>query len=221
MISFGLVTEGITDQEVISNILFGYFKEKNIPVNPLQPIRDETDKSRQGNFGGWFKVIEYCKSEYFSQAFQSCDYIIIQLDTDVCEEYGICKMESGVPLPPDGLVQNVIDHIISEIGTSLYDKIKNRLLFAISVHMIECWLLPLYYSDNKREKTTGCINTLNRELNKIHNFYIDPSNKIFKIYQEISQPLKKNKTLKKVSNHNPSFRIFINHLDNMNIQLGN
>jgi len=221
MISFGLVTEGITDQEIVTNILFGYFKNKDIPINPLQPIRDQTDKSRQGGFGGWPKVIEYCKSDYFRQAFQLCDYIIIQLDTDICDDYGVSKLENGIQLSPDTLINKVIKHLIDEIGTTFYQKVSERLIFAISVHTIECWLLPLYYTDNRKSKITGCLNTLNLQLRRRHNFFIDPDNKLFNIYQEISAPLKKNKTLKQISNQNPSLDIFVKTLKTKNIQLEN
>ncbi|WP_413261147.1 hypothetical protein [Floridanema flaviceps] len=43
MISFGLITEGLTDQIVIEDILSGYFNTDDIIVNPLQPERDTKD----------------------------------------------------------------------------------------------------------------------------------------------------------------------------------
>lgn len=36
MISFGLITEGLTDQIVIEDILSGYFNTDDIIVNPLR-----------------------------------------------------------------------------------------------------------------------------------------------------------------------------------------
>lgn len=222
MISFGLVTEGITDQEILSNVLFGFFKETNIPINPFQPIRDETDKSRQGNFGGWLKVFEYCNSKYFRQAFQSCDYIIIQLDSDVCEEYGIPKFESGTELKVIDLINKIKTHLINEIGQEFYNKVVDKVIFAISVHSIECWFLPLFYTDNKRSKTTGCIGTLNRALEtKNYGVFIDPDNKQFEIYQNLAKPLKKHKTLLKTYKHSPSFEVFYSDLAAKNINLGN
>ena len=35
MISFGLITEGLTDQIVIENILAGYFKNPDLDIRPL------------------------------------------------------------------------------------------------------------------------------------------------------------------------------------------
>lgn len=107
MISFGLVTEGITDQAVIANILYGFFNDTNLDITELQPLRDETDKNRTSNFGGWHSLIEYCKSKQFKLAFQTIDYIIIQIDTDVCEEYGIAKYENNKVLTPLQLINKV------------------------------------------------------------------------------------------------------------------
>ena len=54
MASFALITEGITDQAVLENILTGLYGE-DVEVNPLQPLRDATDTSRvkSDSFAGW------------------------------------------------------------------------------------------------------------------------------------------------------------------------
>jgi len=48
MVTIGLITEGITDQIVIENILMGYFdqNEDDIEFKELQPLRDNTDESQ-------------------------------------------------------------------------------------------------------------------------------------------------------------------------------
>ncbi|MBA7535212.1 hypothetical protein ES705_27465 [subsurface metagenome] len=220
MISFGLITEGSTDQAVISNILSGYFNNINIPINSLQPLRDETDKKRYITMGGWSHVIDYCKSNKFSEAFQFYDYIIIHLDTDICEEYKVSKFDnSGRVLLPYELISEVIKKLVNNIGQDIFNKINKRTIFAISVHSIECWLLPIFYSDKKREKTTSCLNTLNQILIKKYGYTIDKNNKIFSYYQDISKPYIKNKNLKKYYKHNPSFKIFIDKLDVLDIKI--
>jgi hypothetical protein len=78
MIKFGLIAEGLTDQIVIKSILAGYFNRSDLVIRSLQP---EIDKDK--NFGGWTLVFDYCRSKKFQEAFQSNDYIIIQIDTDV------------------------------------------------------------------------------------------------------------------------------------------
>ena len=86
MNAFGLITEGPTDQVVIENILTGYFGDYDILFNELQPLRDAS--SGQSEIGGWTKVLEYCGSSKFKEAFQFNKYVIIQVDTDISEEPG-------------------------------------------------------------------------------------------------------------------------------------
>lgn len=212
MKTFGLITEGVTDQAIISNILFGFFKNKDLLISPLQPIFDETDKSRQYNLGGWGNMINYLRSDQFKQSFQYCDYQIIQIDTDICEDYGISKNEDGRPLSVNELIIKVEEYLISVIG-QFYENISERVIFAISVHMIECWLLTLYYVDDKRLKIAGCLNTLNQVLARKIDYTIDPDNKDYKFYKEISKPYAKNKIISKHFVHNPSLLIFWNKLE--------
>ena len=63
MASFALVAEGITDQIVLETILSGYYDEDDLEINPLQPLRDATDRFRQGNFAGWELVFEFCSDQ--------------------------------------------------------------------------------------------------------------------------------------------------------------
>ncbi len=86
MVRFGSVSEGITDQIVLQNILSGYFNTADIVVDALQPTRDATDNNKMANAGNWHKVMEYCRSQYFREALTTNGedyYLIIQLDTDV------------------------------------------------------------------------------------------------------------------------------------------
>lgn len=46
MASFALITEGITDQVVIETLLLACLGA-DTAVNPMQPLRDATDESRQ------------------------------------------------------------------------------------------------------------------------------------------------------------------------------
>ena len=70
MKTFSLITEGVTDQKVLKNILIGYFddrEEDDIRFTYAQPLLDETDlaNSRQASGGGWGMVLAYCASEEF------------------------------------------------------------------------------------------------------------------------------------------------------------
>lgn len=212
MTSFGLVTEGITDQIVIENILYGFFDNKNLIIKELQPTRDATDENRATTHANWDKVFEYCKSIAFQQAFEQTEYVIVHLDTDVF---------AGENVPPDkqipqGLsttaekVEWLKDRLIKAIGPDFYAKVKERIVFAISVDSIECWILPLYYSDSKASKETNCLETLNRELAKKEGFTIDAKNPGY--YRTASKGWQKKKTVTKKSDKQPSLAIFLDEL---------
>ena len=69
MPTFALVTEGLTDQIILEQILFGFFDDPDIVINPLQPLRDETDSNRVVTPGNWHQVLEYCASTEFRGCF--------------------------------------------------------------------------------------------------------------------------------------------------------
>lgn len=215
MISFGLVTEGVTDQEILTSILCGYYENPNLLFNELQPLRDETDRDKSQ--AGWGNLLEYCRSEVFKNAFQTNAYVIVQIDTDVSEEYGVSKNENGEELSPERLIEKVIDRFKEIIGIDFYEKCQNRIIFAISVHSIECWLLPIYYTDNRKSKIVNCLETLNKELAKKEGFTIDSKN--LEYYEQIAKVFLKKKNLNKYYPHNPSFAIFIQKLGEMNISV--
>lgn len=86
MAKFGLVCEGITDQIVLENILYGFYNKDyediDDEIQRVQPSLDDTD-----NKGGWTRLFTYL-NESFEEEILNHDYIIIQVDTDVSEEIG-------------------------------------------------------------------------------------------------------------------------------------
>ncbi len=220
MVRFGFITEGVTDQIVIENILNGYFNTDNIDINELQPLRDETDKNRAENYGGWTLVFDYCKSGKFKEAFPYHDYIIIQIDTDVSEEkhYDISKRDAnGNELTPADLIDKVKEKFRNLIGEEFFDNHKEQIIFAISVHSVECWLLPIYYTDNRKNKIENCLGTLNQKLAKKEGFTIDPKSKNSDYYERVSKFYVKHKNLIKLYKNNPSLKIFIEEIQQKNI----
>ncbi len=211
---FAGITEGLTDQIVIENILVGYFKNPDIDVNWLQPLRDETDKNRSKGHGGWHQVFEYCESDNFKEAFQYNEYIIIQIDTDVSEEvgYDIPKLADGREFSPEQLIRRVGEKFKGLIGEDFYEQYGGRIIFAISVHSIECWLLPLYYTDNRKSKVKNCLDTLNQRLQSVEGFRINPANKNIGYYNNVSGKYGKHKILMASRKENPSLKIFVEEL---------
>lgn len=213
--SFALVTEGITDQIIIENILVGFFDDPDIDINPLQPLRDETDRHRAITPGNWHKVLEYCASDEFRGAFQFNDYVVIQIDTDVSIDYGVTdRDENGVKISVEEMIGRVKAALIARIGQDFYEIYASHVLFAVSVQSIECWLLPLVFSDKKKQsKTINCMGTLNQGLKSKRQYSVDPHNKKPAYYEDISKEYVKHRRLMELYATNPSLKAFILELE--------
>ena len=209
MTLFGLIAEGETDHAVLENILLGISGEDiSDEITILQPDIDETTKEILQEFGGWYNVFQYCLSEDFRDSFQRVQYVVIQIDTDVCENlhFDVKQTdESGKKLIPEILVEKVKSKfeqiIVKEFGQDFLQNHQDRILFAISVDEIECWLLPLYYTDNTKSKTNNCNHKLHQKAGKFEKNYND--------YDKISREFRKTKTLMKTYQENSSLKIFV------------
>lgn len=209
MAKFGLACEGITDQIVIENILCGFYKDYedlDQEIQPFQPAYDETTrKQKEGEFGGWEMLLEYLSEKRFRDDVLNSEYTIIQIDSDICDhpKFDIEKNTSCIAT----FIDHIKNKLISSIDKteSFYETNKEKIIFAISVHSLECWLL-LIYKDSKNEKIMGCFESLQRESKTIK------VEKNYSSYDELSKPLLKNKELLKISSKNSSLNIFINSL---------
>jgi hypothetical protein len=245
MMEFRLICEGKTDHAVIKNILFGYFSDPDLIIKELQPDTDETNekakKTKHENlpesFGNWFKVFDYCGSERFFRAFDDKNtFFVVQIDTDCADDknYEVkTKDEQGRKLPVNDVVNNVKQKFenlfIEKFGDDFLAKNKHRILYAISVDEIECWLLPLYFEDKNKGATNNCFYKLNEKWLEIGEPIQDnkkgkkpynpnePRRKAIKksklgevpTYQKISKSFIENKVLMDKYPHNPSLKIFI------------
>jgi hypothetical protein len=213
MYNFGIVAEGVTDQAVIENIIYGFLDE-NEPesVNWLQPLRDATD-SKLG-FGNWLNVIEYCKSERLKADFENNDFIIIQIDTDVSEEthFEVSKFDENNQERMseqliDAVVEKLNELIIKANQQDFFDFYQSKIIFAIAVHSIECWLLPLHTNTNRNmEVTKNCESRLVRGLRR-------SIRKEVRIYDDLSRNFIKIREINRVRQHNISLNIFIENLE--------
>lgn len=221
MLDVGLICEGITDQRVLRRMIWTYFGDTNIPVTELEPQLDETDKNRMVRPGNWSHVLNYCASEELLEAFQFRSHLIIQIDSDVCADYGVnSRSDSGDDLAPDELIEAVRRHIIDQIGLEAYEMIQDRLLLAICVHSMECWFLPCYYPSDKskRVKIVSCLDTLNPALQKKHGFTIVEKKPEY--YDAIArEAFGKRKDIEKAADHQPSLRRFLDQLDAIEPQI--
>lgn len=215
--SFGLVAEGSSDHSVLKNILIGLFgKDIFEEITELQPDFGASNDEPAKEFGGWYNVFQYCRSQDFVKSFDEIQCLIIQIDTDVSEQihYDIKQTdEFGEKLIPEVLVGKVkakFEQIImNEFGQDFLEKYQDRILFAISVDEIECWLLPLYYADNIKSKSNNCDFKLHEKAGKFEKKSND--------YDKISREYRKPKTLMKLYPENPSLKIFVESILAKNI----
>jgi len=104
------------------------------------------------------------------------------------------------------------------MAEEFYEKHENSIIFAISVHSIECWLLPLYYTDKRKAKTMNCPGTVDKALRKkgLARLQYKNGKKNTESYREISKAYCNHKKLMKFYK-NPSFKVFIEEVGKRNI----
>lgn len=212
--TFGLIAEGPTDHAVLENILIGFFNDPDLSqyIRPLQPLRDETDDSFAP--GGWSRIVEYCKSDVFLGALEHNEFLVIQIDTDCVHEAPFDLTEKGM-LSIEELIEAVKSKFQELFGLAFGEEfltsISSRLIFAIAVHSIECWLLPLFYSDHHAGAANNCLNRLNEKLVRVGR---KPVAKNYRYYATLSRDYAKNKRLMEHYPQNPSLQVFVTNLQN-------
>lgn len=222
---FAIVAEGYTDQLVIQQILLGLFEQADDEpfITFEQPLLDQTSRHRTPEPGGWDQVLKYLQLGKYRQALQFNRYLVIHIDTDVSEEYGVPKQRDGKELEPIELVAATIDRLCSFIDSSILDQHGDRLLFAIAVHSTECWLLPLAIDRSqpqKRAKTVGCLATLDDELRKSNRPLLSTADsKNPDAYRAIVRDYRKRKVIDEGSKANPSLGAFVAEVARRNIQI--
>lgn len=202
--SIGIISEGVTDQIILEAILVTYLGNKDLPITRLQPKENES--------GNWDKVFKYCKSADFKQAFHFLHWVIIQVDTDFMRRKDVPKeyLIDIENLSTTKIIEAFRTLLIDLIGDDFYEQYAQQIIFAIAVDAIECWLLPIYYQDNKAKKTTNCLGTLNQILPQTEGFAIDEKKANY--YEKIAKHFKKRDTVVKCSAKNESFKHFLDQL---------
>ncbi|MFI3263151.1 MAG: hypothetical protein R3Y26_09630 [Rikenellaceae bacterium] len=154
----GIVAEGISDYWVLKHIVERVLRNKDPFVIPLQPKVQANGK--QGGYGGWKEVFNYIQAkDYIVELAQKegCQYVIVQLDTDVSVEYGVDKVDEK-----EVLYNNVVNVVNSTVHEE-FDK--SRLIYAICIDSLECWLIPFVTTNtNDCNKISNCVNVVNKYI---------------------------------------------------------
>jgi hypothetical protein len=187
MPSFALISEGLTDQVILERMIEEICEpafQDGVFVNPLQPLRDATDK-HSAPHGGWELVLEYCEQRA-GEALYANDYVVVHIDTDDGDHpnFGVPLTYNGVDRDFRELVKDVVDVLVSRLGSDLYAKYSDRFLFAISIHNMESWLLLYMFGADEPKNS---LDRINRRLRKQGKAAL---NKSFRSYEAVASEIK-------------------------------
>jgi hypothetical protein len=216
---FALITEGPSEHRIIKHIIAKYFKGMDPEFNQIQP---KLVHEKQVSIGGWNEVLKYCERKEISDILIENDYLVIQIDTDQSQTspFNIDHLGSdGHMKTSEQLHADVIQKLQSLILPEILEKNGNNILFAVCIHTIECWLLPLCYTDNHRSKTTNCLVTLNAALRRQNKLTIPTESKNssigMKAYDSVLQNLSRKADIIANAQYNFGFNSFVQSLNDI------
>lgn len=221
--TFGVICEGPSDYNVIKKIVEIYFKGEDVYLTCKQPEIHSSGK--QKGTGGWSLVLEACKNNTIKDILDFNNYVIIQIDTDHSQDkpFDVPHVDNKGKIKSNNqLYKDIVEKISSLIIQPEIIAKKNNILFAICIHSTECWLLPILYTDNRKEHTNNCITALNIAINKKYKgkTILTKKNKNedsgIKIYKKIMSEWKDKSDVENTSKHNIGFMNFIISLNNVN-----
>ncbi len=214
---FALITEGPSEHKIIKHMIAKYFKAKEPEINQIQPkIVDE----KQETTGGWNEVLKYCERQELKDIFVENDFLIIQIDTDQSQTkpFNVSHTKPDNNLKTvDELYVDVVEKLKGLIKPEILEAHNNKIFFAICIHTIECWLLPLCYTNNHKTDTRNCLSTLNTELRRqdIHTIPTKDKNNpnSIRTYETILRNWRKKQDIIGSSHHNVAFKKFIDSIN--------
>ncbi|EGR1464722.1 hypothetical protein ACSL9F_002673 [Vibrio cholerae] len=240
---FGMACEGDTDFPVIERIIEGVFCnfELEDEITELQPLNLQGDDETRG---GDSRLLHYLTLKRFRDDVFACRYIVIQVDTDVPNSGRWANLNlrdaNGKELPVEDIVKKVRDYLIEKIESGqpgFYESNAGKIIFAISVHSIECWLFSLKSTNAKNVgKIKNCESLLADVLRKDKNL-VDLTEQVkgqkgqYKMKKEQNVGgksnyallangfvLKNGKNIQVVRKQDSSFDIFVTSLEGLNYE---
>lgn len=219
--SFGVIAEGVTDYYVIRSVLLGAFGAQGSQEPFIYRIFPREESATAD--GGWTVEKKFLLKREHLSALTTTDYLVVHIDTDVCDNPGfdVARQESGRALNPTELRERVIVRLKEWMGQDTQPHME-KIIFAVAVDAIECWLLPLLVTKPaKAKKTTGCLRAANDELRKRNRSTLSTGSgeKSLEAYRVESKPYQKYAELNNKGVKNPSLADFLGDLQARNIQL--
>jgi hypothetical protein len=220
MKKIGLICEGVSEINIVTRIVSKYLDD-NISIRAIEPeTKTENGRLVQNGYGGWQQVLRHCNDETVERILEYNDYLLIQIDTDTANQqgYDVNTLDSnGQAKTPEVLYQEVKARLLANISAEVQEKYQGRIFYAICMNEIECWLLPLYYTNNNRCKTQNCVYTLNQALGKKNIGGIpekdknDPYARI--VYGKVLKNFKNKKTIQDCAQYHYGFNELAKQLD--------
>ena len=219
---FGIAAEGVTDQITIQNLLCGFFSEiedLEQEITFVQPHQDASDEDDIRGYGSWTSLFSYLKDRRFREDVLNTEFLVIQVDSDVCCEVGfdVDRVDqNNQELSVDKLVENIVCRLICQISegdSQFYFNFKEKILFSVCVDSIECWLYKLYEPDSRKvkvEKIKGCVDSLSQVISRHYKKLSTQKNA--KEYEKLSKPFRRMREINKVAGNDASLLIFIEQL---------
>jgi hypothetical protein len=208
MRSVALICEGPTDQIVLERLLDGLTggQVRAVMVQPPRPLGP-------GDYGGWRQVFLSIERGDVSGALAAGnDAVVVQIDTDVCEEAGfdVSRRTDGRPRTEAELVAAVSERLRSVLVGFDPRADLARVVLAICVNELECWLL-LHLAAG--ERTTGCLKACNRVLKRQDRPTLGSGEaKKPRAYEDVAAGLRKRKAIDAIRGRSPSLDRFLTDL---------
>lgn len=223
MTTIGILSEGPTDHGVIKQVLLGFFEKDADDLYLNSSFPPETAPFGEPVEGGWTVLKRRLLEGYHRLALQDDDYLVVHIDTDVCEEvgYDVPRHDpgSGALREPEALRYAAIERLKHWLGDDFCEAHGDQVLFAIAVDSIECWLLPLLEGKPaKQRKTVGCLAAANEALKRAGRKRLDADDTVRR-YTVEAIPYSKRKTLMAKGPLNPSLRAFLDELTERKIEI--
>lgn len=228
MTNIGLIAEGVTDVTAIKHIV-GRYLQNRVDISPLQPkvvMKAGQLRQEETSEGGWAEVLSHCSDDTFNNFFSasiSNQYIIIQIDTDSGEHYGVSPLDAtNAKKDYATLAMEIRDKLLSRLSSAVRTMYENKVIFAICGDEMECWLLPLVSPSLKATKIcdNNCVFQLNSIISR-DGYHIVSDNKNSQnsqsAYSYILRQMKK-KSLDYMRAHTAGLDEFLKQLDNVVIE---
>jgi hypothetical protein len=221
-LTFATVAEGPTDHAVVQNILLGFFQEQDLDsgdITPTQPLLDETGKQLAGSLGGWQQVLRWLEERRYDEAFQFNEYVVVQIDTDVCENAGfdVPKTANGATCSPEELVIAVRKRLMEIIGTEDLETYAGRFHCAVAVHELECWLLPLWGKATEFDGIHTCKQRVDNGLGRANEPGLHKDR--VETYTNASGEFRKRRRLLEAASSQRSLELFCDSLNGILVSL--